>query len=115
MSAAPETIQWYKEVGVYAPTRTRHDDVRVWHQDTGIWRTLVCDSEGNWSQTGPPYATRGEALSVVDRVHASWNGLPWDEDADVRARLAAAYDQGRHDQWRDPTATTWANPYREDQ
>lgn len=62
-------------------TRTRHPRIVIiirQHLPRGgtgwYWRTACCDDLGSWSITGPPYPTKLEAVSQIDRLTEDWFG-----------------------------------------
>jgi hypothetical protein len=51
-------------------SNTRDPRVRVVNYGPRNWRTEAQDADGSWSITGPPYASKTEALLMVDQVAA---------------------------------------------
>lgn len=54
--------------------KTKDPRVRVENYGPGNWRTVARDDIGEWAITGPPYATRAEALANVDATIAVFFG-----------------------------------------
>ena len=49
-------------------TDTRDPRIKIGNYGRGNWRTVVRDDDGTWGITGPPYATKLEALSTISDV-----------------------------------------------
>ena len=49
-------------------TQTRNDRIRIVNCGRKNWRTVVQDDCGDWDITGPPYATKMEAMSMIAEV-----------------------------------------------
>jgi hypothetical protein len=70
--------------------QTKDPRVQVTNFGPANWRTVVKDDLGDWAVTGPPYPTRTEALTNVDRVVDEYFGdVKPDPLAPVRANLAS--------------------------
>lgn len=55
-------------------TPTRNPRIRIVNHGLKNWRTEVLDDLGSWDITGPPYATKAEALLYVPDVERSCFG-----------------------------------------
>lgn len=53
-------------------TSTRNPRIRVVNHGRKNWRTECRDDCGEWGITGPPYATKLEALSTVDELERTY-------------------------------------------
>ena len=54
-------------------TPTRNDRIRIVNAGgRKNWRTVVQDDCGDWDITGPPYATKMEALSMVSEIERTY-------------------------------------------
>jgi hypothetical protein len=63
----------WNEIKSYGPmSATRFERIKIGHLGSKNWRTVVRDDCGDWSVTGPPYATKLEALSVIDEVERTY-------------------------------------------
>ena len=56
-------------------TPTRNPRIRIVNHGPQNWRTEAKDDSGSWDITGPPYATKLEALSQVDNVERNFFGI----------------------------------------
>ena len=53
-------------------TSTRNPRIRIENYGRQNWRTVVQDDSGDWAITGPPYATKLEALSMVSEIERTY-------------------------------------------
>jgi hypothetical protein len=73
-------------------TPTRNPRIRVAFYGRLNWRTEVKDDLGHWDITGPPYATRDEALLQVDAVERTHFGQPIGDGAIWGAPAGVTWD-----------------------
>ena len=52
--------------------QTRNDRIKIENYGTRNWRTVVQDDCGEWAITGPPYATKIEALSMIPELEDTY-------------------------------------------
>ena len=55
-------------------TPTRRDDIVIVNYGRKNWRTVVRDACDSWDITGPPYATKIEAMSVIPQIERDYFG-----------------------------------------
>jgi hypothetical protein len=55
-------------------TITRNPRIVIENYGPKNWRTVVEDDCGDWAITGPPYATKLEALSMISEVERTYFG-----------------------------------------
>lgn len=52
--------------------KTRNPRIKIENYGTENWRTECQDDCGDWAITGPPYATKTEALSMVSELEETY-------------------------------------------